>query len=158
MATRRQFLKIGLVAVAGAGILLPGRHTFASVQVPPTPLPGAKIPQFVDALPTFVGRRVTGTFVTVDMREFQQKVLPESVYSELEVPYSAGTYVWGYKVGCRPAFFPGYTIEVQRGTPMKITYVNSLPLPNGSTLEPLLTIDQTIHWADPLYQMSMSNR
>ncbi len=56
----------------------------ASVSVAQTPLDGTTIPRFVDPLPTFNGRRVDGTAtVNVNMQEFQQKVLPASIYASL---------------------------------------------------------------------------
>jgi len=156
VTTRRQFFKIG--AVVSAGALIPGSlfvasRAYASVQTPQTPLLGANIPQFVDPVPTFVGNRVSSSTLATRMLEFQQKVLPASVYAGLSAPFNAGTYVWGYKVDSRPASYPGFTIEAQRGTPTTVIYINSLPLPPGSKLEPLFTIDQTIHWADPFNQM-----
>jgi FtsP/CotA-like multicopper oxidase with cupredoxin domain len=87
------------------------------------------------------------------MQEFQQKVLPASLYSGLQFPFNTGTYLWGYKVDSQPVSYPGYSVEAQRGTPTSITYINNLPLPSRSSLEKLLTVDQTIHWADPLNQM-----
>lgn len=149
MPSRRTFLKMG--AVAGAGVLIPATawRAFASVSLPQTPLDGATIPQFTEPLTTFVGQRVTSTSFNVTMKEFQQKVLPDSLYSTMVSPFNQGTYVWGYKVDSRPAFFPGFTVEAQRGTATSIKYINNLPSPNSSHLEPLLTIDQTIHWADP---------
>ncbi|MGH2481717.1 MAG: twin-arginine translocation signal domain-containing protein, partial [Ktedonobacteraceae bacterium] len=150
MPSRRTFLKLG--AVAGAGIFIPTAawRTFASATQPQTPLVSATIPQFVEPLTTFVGRRVTSTSFDVGMREFQQKVLPDSLYATMPSPFSQGTYVWGYKVDSRPAFYPGFTVEARRGTPTTINYINQLSSPQSSHLEPLLTIDQTIHWADPL--------
>jgi FtsP/CotA-like multicopper oxidase with cupredoxin domain len=160
MKTRRQFFKIGAaVGVAGAGISVPltAWRAFASVQTSQTPLLGANIPQFVDALPTFFGNRVTSTTPTVTALEFQQKILPGSVYANLTAPFNQGTYVWGYQVDGKPPFTPGFTIQAQRHTPMVVTYVNNLPLPGNSKLEPLMTIDQTVHWADPLNQMGSTS-
>ena len=52
----------------------------ASVTTPQTPLAGNTIPKFVDALPTFNGRRSDGTTTQqITMQEFQQKVLPSVV-------------------------------------------------------------------------------
>src|SRR5262245_2098871 len=64
-----------------------------------TPLAGTSIPKFVDPLPTFVGRRVNATVpLQVNMEEFQQKVLPASVYAPLAPPFNNGTFLWGYDV------------------------------------------------------------
>lgn len=150
MPSRRTFIKIG--AVAGAGIFIPTAawRAFASATLPQTPLTSSTIPQFVEPLTTFVGQRVSSTSFSVTMREFQQKVLPDSIYATMPAPFNQGTFVWGYQVDGKPAFYPGFTIEARRGTPTTVKYVNSLPSPSSSKLEPLLTIDQTIHWADPL--------
>jgi spore coat protein A, manganese oxidase len=51
----------------------------------------------------------------------------------------------------RAPHFPGFTIEAQRGTPTIVTYNNDLPL--APVLQQYLTVDQTLHWADPLEQM-----
>ena len=78
-------------------------------------------------------------------------MLPATIYSALPPPYAQGTFVWGYKVGSAPPHFPGFTIEAQRGTPTTVTYNNDLPL--APFLQKYLTVDQTLHWADPLEQM-----
>jgi spore coat protein A len=156
MPTRRQLLKIG--AALGFGGLLPlslprASRVSASLRVAQTPLPGAEIPQFVEPLPTFAGSRVSASQLQVHIVEFQQHILPTSCYARLSPPFSAGTYVWGYQIGERPPHYPGYTIEARQGVPTIVTYVNALPLAHQSKLLPLLTVDQTIHWADPLGQM-----
>ena len=67
-----------------------------SVTFGQTPLSGNTIPKFVDRLPTFAGRRADATTTLhVNMAEFQQKVLPDSVYAPLQSPYKRGTYLWG---------------------------------------------------------------
>lgn len=124
-----------------------------SVQVSQSPLDGTEIPKFVEPLYTLSDKRVLGILpVKVDMLEFQQKVLPESVYASLPAPYNQGTYVWGYKVGQRSPHWPGATIESLRHVPTFVNYKNSLTGPNGgpTVLSKYLTVDQTIHWADPL--------
>src|SRR6266542_1945485 len=147
---RRRFLQ---TAGGAAGLVLPAtfRRAFGSAQVFQTPLAGKDIPRYVDPMPTFAGNRVTGSSITVSMEEFQQKVLPAVVYAPLAPPFNVGTYVWGYKVGARPHQFPGFTIEAKRGISTVVTYVNNLP--NPPVLQKYLTVDQTIHFADPLMQM-----
>src|SRR5437660_12852082 len=164
MSTRRTFLQLGTVVGAGtlirwqldptSGRLFNVVRAFASVQTPQTPLPGSKVAKFMftDALPTFVGKRIDDAFIEVEMLEFQQKVLPNQMYAGLPAPFNAGTYVWGYQVGAGAGpSWPGRTVEAQRGRTTTIKYVNSLPL--NPVLRQYLTIDQTIHWADPLKQM-----
>jgi hypothetical protein len=80
-------------------------------------LSGSDIPKYVEPLPTFAGARVSAANITASIEEFQQFVLPASVYSELPAPFSQGTYVWGYRVGNMPPHYPGLTIEAQSGTP-----------------------------------------
>jgi FtsP/CotA-like multicopper oxidase with cupredoxin domain len=139
------------VALQGAVLLWAG-IAGASALVPQTPLPGSTIPKYVDPLPTFVGVRVQERSLTVEMLEFQQEVLPASEYAGLSAPFDAGTYVWGYKVDDRPPHFPGFTVEGQRFIPSMFRYVNNLEGPGGEPtfLQKYLTVDQTLHWANPL--------
>jgi FtsP/CotA-like multicopper oxidase with cupredoxin domain len=153
--TRRRFLiAAGALGVAGvaAGVELAGSAgpATASVARRQIALPSSSIPKYQAALPTFAGQRVGAASLTTTFVEFAQQVLPSSVY-----PAGVhGTWLWGYQVGSRPAHWPGYSVEAVRGRPTSITYVNSLPWSaNGSKVQPLLTVDQTIHWADPLGQM-----
>ncbi len=116
-------------------------------------LPGAQIPKFVDAVPTFNGTRIDGKSpVTVDMVEFQQKILPAAMYSSLPAPYNAGTYLWGYKMNGGAPSFPATTIEATKGTATTITYTNSLVGANGAplVLQQSVVSDLSIHSADPL--------
>jgi FtsP/CotA-like multicopper oxidase with cupredoxin domain len=153
---RRDLLKISGLAGIGAAIRFEAPQLFtsasASDKVPQTALPGASVTEFVTPLPTFVGQRVSGSSLQVGMLEFQQHVLPDSFYSSLPSPFKNGTYLWGYAVG--PAGsnpgprYPGVTVEAKKGTPITVKFVNSLP--SSPVLRQYLTIDQTIHWADPL--------
>lgn len=156
--SRRDVMKIGGLAGFGAvvGFEVPSlfQRANASVQAPQTALPGTNITRFVSPLTTFAGRRVTGTSLQVGMVEFQQKVLPDSFYTSLAAPFANGTYLWGYAVAqsgasARPQY-PGVTVEAHRGTPITVRYVNDLP--GAPVLRRYLTIDQTLHWADPLKQ------
>jgi len=127
----------------------------AQTVVAQTPLQGTTIPRFVDPLPTFNGRRVDGTAtVSVNMQEFQQKVLPASIYASLAAPYKAGTYLWGYNINNAGASWPARTIESKQGVATTAIYTNSLV---NTNLQKLLTVDQTIHWADPLGTTAANN-
>jgi hypothetical protein len=44
-------------------------------------LPGSDIPKFSEPLATFAGSRVSAASIAVSVEEFQQFVLPESLYS-----------------------------------------------------------------------------
>jgi spore coat protein A, manganese oxidase len=153
MPTRRVFIKwgalvgVGALAVTGGALIIP--RFLQSSDTAQTPLLGSRIPKFVDPLPTFAGARVTSQSFTVQMEEFQQKILPDSLYSGLSDHFKAGTYLWGYKVGDQSLSYPGHTIEAQRGTPTDIRYLNKIPLPSVSKLQSHLTIDETLHWSAP---------
>jgi len=124
-----------------------------SAVTPQVPLDGALIPKYVEPLRTLSGSRINGTAtVTVHMQEFQQKVLPASVYAGLPAPYNAGTYVWGYKLNNSGPSWPSATIEARQNIATTAQYNNDLEGPNGTppVLAKYLTYDQTIHWADPL--------
>jgi FtsP/CotA-like multicopper oxidase with cupredoxin domain len=156
MTTRRQFIGIGAALGVGAvmrwqidsksgSLFKISRALAASGQ---TPLPGSRIHQFVEALPTFNSRRTGGSTFAVAMQEFQQKMLPDSFYAGLPGPYANGTYLWGYQIGANAPSSPAPTIVAQRGIATVVKYVNNLPV--KPVLYNNLTVDQTIHWADPL--------
>lgn len=113
-----------------------------------TPLLGTAILKYVEPLPYFAGIRVTNTDVTVTMEEFQQQILPASIYAALPPPYDGGTYVWGYNVGGLGAWYPGVTVEATCGVPTRMHYINNLPV-SGSVVQQYVTVDQTLHWANP---------
>jgi spore coat protein A len=142
---------LGAASVSAFDTLVGASRAAASVTVPQTPLPGADIPKYVTAVPTFGGKRVRASSMTTSFVEFPQLVLPPSLYPRA---YARGTWVWGYQVADRPASWPGYTVEAWEGRPTTVRYVNKLPSCEcGSKVAPLLTVDQTIHWADPLHAM-----
>ncbi|HSR26304.1 MAG TPA: bilirubin oxidase [Candidatus Eisenbacteria bacterium] len=149
--TRRQFVMAGAAmgaTLTSADALLSTSRVLASVSKPQTPLPSANIPKYVTALRTFSGKRVTKTSFNTKMVEFQQLVLPKSLYPG---GFSNGTWLWGYGVDSTPPSWPATTVVATRGTPTTVNYINDLPLSaSKSHVEPLLTVDQTIHWADPL--------
>ena len=124
----------------------------------PIPLDPLSIPKFVDPLPMPLRVPVTGTTkahpLEISMNEFQQKLLPASMYAPLAAPWNAGSYLWCYKAAGWPQTFPGPTLEARVGVPTHIRYVNNLHGPGGgpSVLQGLITVDQTLHWADPLHQ------
>jgi FtsP/CotA-like multicopper oxidase with cupredoxin domain len=133
-----------------AAIALCASSAFASTLIPQTALPGKNVPKYGDPLPTRA--RVSSTSISVSMEEFQQKVLPASVYSALPGPFNAGTFVWGYNLNAGGPSYPARTIEAQRTVATTVTYTNNLVGPNGAApvLQQFLTVDQTLHWADPL--------
>jgi FtsP/CotA-like multicopper oxidase with cupredoxin domain len=152
--SRRKFLVAGAIGATAFGVadtlanLSP--RAAASAARAQTPLPSSEIPKYQTSLTTFAGQRVSAASFVTRFTEFRQKVLPASVYP---ADFAGGTWVWGYQVDGRPPNWPGYSVEAWQGRPTTITYVNNLPWGSGSQVQPLLTVDQTIHWADPLSQM-----
>jgi FtsP/CotA-like multicopper oxidase with cupredoxin domain len=156
MLAMRSFFRTA--AVFAVFLLFTAGSALASQQIPQTPLPGKKIPKYVEPVPVFgpasggAAPRVDGMkTLTVSMEEFQEQILPGSIYTALPAPYNLGTYVWGYKISdgtnTYGPFYPAFTIEAKRGTPTNVTYINDLINP---VLQKYITVDQTIHWADPL--------
>jgi FtsP/CotA-like multicopper oxidase with cupredoxin domain len=121
-----------------------------------TPLPGKKIPQFVQPLPLLGGTGfevLTGTNLIISMEEFDAKILPPGTFAPGVQPF---TRVWGYTSSTNPVLgaretYLGPVIVAQRNVPTQITWVNNL----GAVASTGLTFwknatDQTLHWADPL--------
>lgn len=141
MSNRRDFLKFAALAAARAAV--PWSWTVpaaASVTSPQTPLAGRAVPRYVDPLPTFAGARLAATSITAAVQEFQQQILPAGFPK---------TTVWGYNLNGRGPTYPGVTVEAKRRMPTTVAYVNNLLSPS---LQQFLTVDQTLHWADPLHQ------
>src|ERR1700682_2824417 len=103
--TRRTFFGVAATVGAGGlirwqldpttGLLFKASQALASVLTGQTPLPGSSVAQFVTPLPTFGRRRVTAPPIGVTMLEFQQKVLPDRIYTGLPEPFRDGTFLWG---------------------------------------------------------------
>ena len=151
MKTRVRIIMIGLaglflmVGIAGAQQIL---------------MPGATIPKFVDPLP------VAGDITVVDassgllaplgipstpafnihIMEFQSQILPAGLYGP--------SWVWGYLTDTddpsvvRPSYL-GPVVVAERGVAAAPTYLNELPTGSLSNVLPLLSIDQTLDWANP---------
>ncbi len=167
--SRRNFIKVS--AVVGAGALMPRdwwmRRAMAQAVVAlQVPLAGKLIPQFVDPLPdlslapTPGSLGISGVFGTesiapqIWMREFQSPVMPTG-FVPANGPGYAGTWVWGYRVDgvtyAPDASYLGPIILATRGTPTACHFINDLGN-SGKTnvLAYKNSVDQTLHWADPL--------
>ncbi len=119
-----------------------------SVLVPQTPLDGNSIPKFVDPVPTFDG---TPRQRNAD-RQREHGRVPAEGAARLRLRRAArALQQWhdplGILINGTPASWPTRTIEARRGISTSAIYRNSLV---NTKLAKLLTIDQTIHWADPL--------
>lgn len=156
--------------VATAVFTMCGLRSGASTLVAQTPLPGDCVPQFVTALPVFGPGRSGAPRVNaaarqglrITMREVDQQVLPlGDDQCGLGVVFRP-TRIWAFETSDRMtrevlgrAHWPGVTIETRRFRPTIVEYVNELPSFNPMSrngigfLQGLLTVDQTVHWANP---------
>ncbi|HYT33080.1 MAG TPA: hypothetical protein VEO37_10830, partial [Thermoanaerobaculia bacterium] len=146
-----------LAAVTGiAAVGLRAPSLLAQAQIP---LAGSAVPQFAQPLATLsvAGGTLKTVFgntpLTIRMCEFDAKVLPPGTFAPGVQP---ATRVWGYSAGPCPTTlqdtYTGPVIVNTRGTPTPITFINNL----GDTATTGLlayknSVDQTIHWADPLH-------
>ncbi|MFJ3715921.1 multicopper oxidase family protein [Streptomyces sp. NPDC090057] len=78
----------------------------------------------------------------IGVRQFRQQVLPPTLPS---------TTVWGYgSLKDKNSFnYPSFTIEADVDRPVRVTWVNDLVDGQGRFLPHLLTVDPTLHWANP---------
>jgi len=83
----------------------------------------------------------------IAMRQFPQQVLPAGF---------PATTLWGYgpnpaTVQGGPVIFnaPSLTIEAKYNRPVRVKWINELVDANGNYLPHLLSVDQTLHWANP---------
>jgi spore coat protein A len=150
---------VALALVAGA--LSSG--ALASQLVPQVKVNPNSLAKYMNPLPFFgpggVLPRVDGTAnYIVTYNEFQQMgdlslaPLYTGTFPTAVGPFAAanvtGTLVWGYNTGGQPvASWPAVTVEAQVGTPVRVRYRNTLPV--ESTLQQYITVDQTLHWANP---------
>lgn len=119
-------------------------------------------------------------FLKITMKEAQRDVLPLPAAGDRYPANPAcpdpppvhvqPTRVWTYETSdwitgrvLGPAFWPAVTVEARRFIPTTIQYVNQLPAfdpanPYGPGLvQGLISVDQTIHWADPEMRMCMDS-
>ncbi len=158
--SRRPFIK---AAGLGAGFVLygrlPGGLTRAMASVPGGTLDPAQIPRFTTPVlvPPVMPRagvlRHKGSAVDcyeISMRQFQQQVLPQG---------HPATTVWGYGPTAARSphapmlhHAPSLTIEARAERPVRVKWVNELVDRKGRFLPHLLTVDPTLHWANPPQQ------
>ncbi|HEX4812228.1 MAG TPA: multicopper oxidase domain-containing protein [Nonomuraea sp.] len=146
MTTRRQLLKGGVVAGAAAAIggprLLLGSSRAEAATLDPNSIPKYVSPlRILPAMPPSAVRSDRLEY-QVAQRRFLQQVLP---------PGMPRTTVNGYGVPGRSGTFssPGFTIESQVNKQTRVTWINQMIDSSGNFLPPLLTVDPTIHWANP---------
>lgn len=144
--TRRQVVKggvaMGAVAAIGGPTLLRSRPIQAADRLDPGSIPKYVEPLFI--LPAMPPQSTSGGInqFHVAQRRFAQQVLPTGM---------PRTVVNGYGVPGRNGTFhgPGFTLENQVDRQTRVTWDNQLVDSRGNFLPPLLTVDPTIHWANP---------
>ena len=141
---RRHFL-----AYVGGGVLgVFAFDDFGNIKAMAAPVPGGtlnlqNVPKFVTALVVPAAMPQSGVNAySIAVRQFSQQILPP--------PFGATT-VWGYGSTTDDSTFrsPAFTIEAVRGTPLEVTWINELKDTNGNYLPHLLSVDPTLHWANP---------
>ncbi|WP_438014818.1 multicopper oxidase [Sorangium sp. So ce315] len=159
---RRRLLKHGLAATGGLLVLRRGglARAFFDTCRPldesgPT-LPGIDIAEHRYSLPLLIppvmpmaGRRhehgARFDYYEIAVRQFYQHVLPPGLHR-------GPTKVWGYGSIHHPETFsyPAFTIEATWRRPARVKWINDLKDPaTGRFLPHLLTVDPTLHWANP---------
>ncbi|GAB4172912.1 MAG: multicopper oxidase domain-containing protein [Geothermobacteraceae bacterium] len=108
----------------------------------------------------------------IAVRQFKQQILPGGIWNTITGRNDnfPATTVWSYGpasdpepdssalgggAGIAPAGnsqfnYPAYTIETLADTPVSVRWINDLVDDNGNYLSHLLTVDQTLHWANPM--------
>nr|WTB29079.1 multicopper oxidase [Streptomyces sp. NBC_00830] len=149
MATRRQFIKAGLVG--GTCLFLPAGSAstpawpgFPSRVLDPTTIDKYVTELAVPPVMPWVERDEAGRVdhYTIGVRQLRQQILPAGM---------PATTVWGYGSTRHPGSFsyPSCTVEATFGRAIRVTWVNQLLDRHGNHLPHLLPVDPTLHWANP---------
>ena len=158
--TRRKLLKIGFIG--GAAMFVPWNFKFKIPEALAEAIPGGSlapgavdkyvtpmlIPPVMPKAPSGLGKVGPGVdYYEIGVSQFQQQILP---------PGLPATTVWGYgparakgRKSNRISNAPSLTIEAIQGRPVRIKWVNELVDTNGNYLPHLLSVDPTLHWANP---------
>ena len=149
MLTRRQAIASGIaVGSAALATSLWTRSRGAVAAVPggtldPTTLPKFVTPMFVPPAMPLAGTIGASTdFYSIAAQRFKQQILP------LGQP---ATTVFGYgsTTDPRTLHYPAYTIEARVNRSVRVRWANQLVDGTGRFLPHLLSVDPTIHWANP---------
>ncbi len=151
----------------------PNRNIDTTVALPGGTLDPLTIPKFVTPLviPPVMNSNGTANNYAIAVRQFKQQILPGGIWNTLSGRLDSfpATTVWSYGPNADPApdstalgggagiapapnsqfNYPAYTVETRADTPVKVRWINDLVDASGNYLPHLLTIDQTLHWANP---------
>jgi spore coat protein A, manganese oxidase len=122
-------------------------QTAAQALVAATPLPGAQITKWATKLeepPVYVPSGAGGVpEYRVTVRETAAQMLPEGFPPTRVLAYGGRAKREGSEAVFDYEGTPGATFVVQRGVPVRVTYVNEITTPS------LFPIDTSVHWANP---------
>ena len=147
--TRREFLKISVLAgaSAGAGLLAWRNQGFIKRAWADNDLNPTLIPKYMSPLPIPATMPKTSTAGGIDyyeiaVRQFTQQILPSGYPS---------TRVWGYgSVNPLSTFsYPARTIEAQYNKTVRVKWINGLVNSTNRFRPHLLDVEQDLHWANP---------
>jgi bilirubin oxidase len=145
MSTRRQLLKGGVVA--GAAAAIGGPRLLRSHKADAATIDPNSIPKYVTPLrilPAMPPTRVLSNRIeyTVAQRRISAQVLPAGFPK---------TLLNGYGTPGNNSTFssPSFTLENTVNKQTRVTWINQLVDSRGNFLPHLLTVDPTIHWANP---------
>jgi len=157
MVTRRRFLSY----TGGTALTLYAYNRFgireAVAQIPGGTLDPDSVPKFLTPMlipPVMPAAGVVkmkggknADYYEISMKQFPQQILPAGL---------PATTVWGYgaitsdsKRGLLLHNAPSLTIEAKAGRPVMVKWINDLKDASGNYLPHLLTVDPTMHWANP---------
>ena len=125
------------------------------------------IPKYVTPLviPPVMNTDGAANSYDIAVRQFKQQILPGGIWNSLNGRNDKfpPTTVWSYgpavdpapKGGVAPAAnsqfnYPAYTVESISDVPVDVRWINDLVDAKGNYLPHLLSIDQTVHWANPV--------
>jgi len=158
-------------ATRSAGLLLAVLAGLGSTSIPAamqqSTLDPATIPKYVTPLviPPVMHNDGAANSYDIAVRQFRQQILPGGIWNTLNGRNDQfkPTTVWGYGPandplpmgGTAPAAnsqfnYPAYTIETLSNVPVDVRWINDLVDAKGNYLPHLLSIDQTLHWANPV--------
>lgn len=158
--SRRALLRNAAAGGVVVAVSAPLARTALRSPVKPTlittgqPLPGGSldpttIPKYVTPLRIVPAMPLTGTvdsgsidYYSIAVRQFGQQILPPSL---------PATTIWGYGSTSSPGTFgfPSRTIEATTDRQVRVSWANQLVDRNGNYLPHLVTVDPTLHWANP---------
>jgi FtsP/CotA-like multicopper oxidase with cupredoxin domain len=172
---RKLFIGAAILAICALSV-----PSVMAQALPGGTLDPTTIPKYVTPLviPPVMNNSGTANDYDIAVRQFQQQILPGGIWATLNPAITAplpATTVWSYGpatdpvpdssgalgggVGIAPApnsqfNYPSYTIEATVNTPSTVDWINDLVDDAGNALPHLLTVDQSLHWANPLADCS----